>query len=117
MAASASAIPTYTLPNTNIVYHYIEEMPLRVSALRSLGGYMNVFAIESFMDELAFAAKTDPVAFRLKHLPDQRSRDVVQLAAQNLAGRTPKPCRLAAALALWCTKPSRPIAPLPSKSR
>ena len=77
-----NAIPTYALPNTNIVYHYIKEMPLRVSALRSLGGYMNVFAIESFMDELALAAKTDPVAFRLKHLPDQRSRDVVQLAAE-----------------------------------
>ena len=77
-----NAIPTYALPNTNIVYHYIEEMPLRVSALRSLGGYMNVFAVESFMDELALAAKTDPVAFRLKHLPDQRSRDVVQLAAE-----------------------------------
>jgi CO/xanthine dehydrogenase Mo-binding subunit len=77
-----NAIPTYALPNTNIVYHYIEEMPLRVSALRSLGGYMNVFAIESFMDELALAAKTDPIAFRLKHLPDQRSRDVVQLAAE-----------------------------------
>ena len=76
-----NAIPTYALPNTNIVYHYIEEMQLRVSALRSLGGYMNVFAVESFMDELALAAKTDPVAFRLKHLPDQRSRDVVQLAA------------------------------------
>jgi CO/xanthine dehydrogenase Mo-binding subunit len=77
-----NAIPTYTLPSTNIVYHYIEEMPLRVSALRSLGGYMNVFAVESFMDELALAAKTDPVEFRLKHLPDQRSRDVVQLAAE-----------------------------------
>jgi nicotinate dehydrogenase subunit B len=77
-----NAIPTYTLPNTNIVYHYIEEMPLRVSALRSLGGYMNVFAVESFIDELALAAKTDPVAFRLKHLTDQRSRDVVQLAAE-----------------------------------
>jgi nicotinate dehydrogenase subunit B len=77
-----NAIPTYALPNTNIVYHYIPEMPLRVSALRSLGGYMNVFAVESFMDELALAAKTDPVAFRLKHLQDQRSRDVVQLAAE-----------------------------------
>jgi nicotinate dehydrogenase subunit B len=80
-----NAIPTYMLPNTNIVYHYIEEMPLRVSALRSLGGYMNVFAVESFMDELALAAEADPVAFRLKHLPDQRSRDVVRLAAEKFS--------------------------------
>ena len=90
-----NAVPTYTLPNTNIVYHYIEAMPLRVSALRSLGGYMNVFAIESFMDELALAAKADPVAFRLKHLPDQRSRDVVQKAAETFgwaAAKTLPPC-------------------------
>ena len=77
-----NAVPTYALPNTNIIYHYIPEMPLRVSALRSLGGYMNVFAVESFMDELALAAKTDPVAFRLRHLPAQRSRDVVEMAAE-----------------------------------
>jgi CO/xanthine dehydrogenase Mo-binding subunit len=57
-------------------------MPLRISALRSLGGYMNVFSIESFMDELALAAHTDPVAFRLRHLNDQRAHDVVTTAAQ-----------------------------------
>ena len=49
-------------------------MPLRVSALRSLGAYLNVFAIESFMDELADAAGADPVAFRLRHLDDERGR-------------------------------------------
>ena len=37
-------------------------MLLRVSALRTLGAYSNVFAIESFIDELARAATTDPIA-------------------------------------------------------
>jgi nicotinate dehydrogenase subunit B len=77
-----NALPTYTLPNAHIVDHYVTAMPMRCSALRGLGGFMNVFAIESFMDELAAAAKTDPVEFRLKHLADPRSRAVVQKAAE-----------------------------------
>jgi nicotinate dehydrogenase subunit B len=48
----------------------------------SLRAYMNVFTIESFMDELAFAAKTDPVEFRLKHLEDSRAREVIKLAVE-----------------------------------
>ena len=57
-------------------------MPLRVSALRALGAYMNVFSIESFMDELAQASGSDPVEFRLKHLADERARAVVSAAAE-----------------------------------
>jgi CO/xanthine dehydrogenase Mo-binding subunit len=57
-------------------------MPLRVSALRALGAYMNVFAIESFMDELAQAARADPVEFRLRHLEDVRARDALSTAAE-----------------------------------
>jgi CO/xanthine dehydrogenase Mo-binding subunit len=69
------------VPALRVVHRFIPEMPLRVSALRSLGAYVNVFAIESFMDELARAAGTDPVAFRLRHLADRRARDVVSAAA------------------------------------
>jgi nicotinate dehydrogenase subunit B len=77
-----NAVPTYALPNTHIVDHYVTQtLPLRVSALRSLGGYFNVFAAESFMDELAAKAKADPVAFRLKHTADPRARDVINMAA------------------------------------
>ena len=50
------------------------ETPLRTSAMRALGAYLNVFAIESFMDELADAAGADPVEFRLAHLSDPRAR-------------------------------------------
>jgi nicotinate dehydrogenase subunit B len=57
-------------------------MPLRVSALRTLGAYANVFAIESFMDELALMANADPVAFRLAHLKDPRARAVIEAVAE-----------------------------------
>jgi nicotinate dehydrogenase subunit B len=56
-------------------------MPLRVSALRSLGAFANVFAIESFMDELASLTDTDAIEFRLRHLEDARAREVIQAAA------------------------------------
>ena len=82
-SADRNAVPYYKLPGAKVTSHFIATpMPIRISALRSLGGYMNVFAIESFMDELALAAKADPVAFRLKHLDDPRAIDVVKLAAE-----------------------------------
>jgi nicotinate dehydrogenase subunit B len=77
-----NAIPLYRLPSARVMHHFLPAMPVRVSALRSLGAYMNVFSIESFMDELAEAAGKDPVEFRLKHLDDVRARDVVMLAAE-----------------------------------
>jgi nicotinate dehydrogenase subunit B len=76
-----NAIPLYTLPSARVTHHFLRQMPVRISALRSLGAHMNVFAIESFMDELALAAGSDPVAFRLAHLDDPRARDVVTAAA------------------------------------
>jgi nicotinate dehydrogenase subunit B len=77
-----NAIPIYKFPNAQVVHHFIPAMPLRISAMRALGAYHNVFSIESFMDELASAAGADPVEFRLKHLEDPRGRDVITLAAQ-----------------------------------
>jgi CO/xanthine dehydrogenase Mo-binding subunit len=76
-----NAVPLYDVPRKHVLWHFIKDMPLRVSALRGLGAYLNVFAIESFMDELATAASVDPVEFRLRHLQDTRARDVVRLAA------------------------------------
>ncbi len=77
-----NANPPYVIPNKQVFWHFLPDMPLRVSALRALGAYANVFSIESFMDELAMAAGTDPVEFRLQHLEDPRARDVVELAAE-----------------------------------
>jgi len=76
--------PLYDLPGKRLVKHLVRGMPLRVSALRSLGAYANVFAIESFMDELAGEAGIDPVAFRLRHLSDPRARAVIEAAADRL---------------------------------
>jgi nicotinate dehydrogenase subunit B len=77
-----NAVPLYDFPNQRVVNHLITGMPLRVSALRTLGAYANVFAVESFMDELAATAGQDPVAFRLAHLGDPRARAVIELAAK-----------------------------------
>jgi nicotinate dehydrogenase subunit B len=77
-----NAIPLYKFPKARVVHHFLTDMPVRVSALRALGAYMNVFSIESFMDELAQAAGMDPVQFRLKHLEDERARKVVVQAAE-----------------------------------
>jgi CO/xanthine dehydrogenase Mo-binding subunit len=64
-----------------VVNHRLREMPLRTSALRSLGAFLNVFAAESFMDELALAAGRDPVEYRLACLSDPRARAVIESAA------------------------------------
>ena len=76
-----NAIPLYRFPNQTIVSHFLPDMPVRVSALRGLGAHLNIFALESFMDELAAAAGRDPVAFRLAHLDDPRAAAVIRRAA------------------------------------
>jgi nicotinate dehydrogenase subunit B len=88
-----NAIPIYKFPNAHVVHHFIADMPVRISAMRSLGAYHNVFSIESFMDELALAAGADPVAFRLKHLDDPRGRDVIEKAAQGFRWQTGQKAR------------------------
>ena len=80
--ADRNAIPLYDFPAQEIGYNFIAEMPIRVSALRSLGAFANVFAIESFMDELAAAASIDPIEFRLQHLKDARACAVIEAVAK-----------------------------------
>ncbi len=76
-----NAIPIYEFPNQRVTNHLVKRMPLRVSALRALGATANVFAIESFMDELAAAAGADPIEFRLRHLKDPRARAALESVA------------------------------------
>jgi len=80
-----NADPLYEVGAKRVVEHYVADAPLRTSSTRSLGAFANVFAIESFMDELAAAAERDPVAFRLDHLADERARTVIE-AVVDLAG-------------------------------
>jgi CO/xanthine dehydrogenase Mo-binding subunit len=62
-------------------------MPIRTSALRGLGAFLNVFAIESFLDELAAERGEDPIAIRLRHLSDPRARAVIEAAAERFGWR------------------------------
>jgi nicotinate dehydrogenase subunit B len=71
-------VPGYAFPAYCVVNHRLSVMPLRTFSLRSLGGFVNVFAIESFMDELAAAARRDPVEYRLAQLADPRGRAVIE---------------------------------------
>jgi len=73
-----NAVPGYAFPAYRAVSHRLSVMPLRTSSMRSLGGFLNVFAIESFMDELAQAAGRDPVEYRLAQLTDPRGRAVIE---------------------------------------
>jgi len=77
-----NAVPIYGVPHRRITGHRLVETAIRSSALRSLGAYLNVFAIESSMDELALLVGQDPLAYRLAHLDDERGRRVLQTAAE-----------------------------------
>jgi CO/xanthine dehydrogenase Mo-binding subunit len=77
-----NSIPLYDFPSWTIESHRLLTMPVRTSALRTLGAQGNVFAIESFLDEIAIERGEDPVAFRLRHLTDERAKDVIRAAAK-----------------------------------
>jgi CO/xanthine dehydrogenase Mo-binding subunit len=80
--AHRNANPLYNFSHRRIVKHSLERSPLRVSSLRSLGAFANIFAIESFMDELALQADIDPLEFRLRNLTDERAVAVLEAAAE-----------------------------------
>ena len=84
-----NAEPYYVFTNQRVDAHFFKA-PLRVSALRSLGAYANIFAIESFMDELSVKAKKDPFDFRIMHLDDERAIAVVEKLKQMVAGEKPE---------------------------
>jgi CO/xanthine dehydrogenase Mo-binding subunit len=82
-----NALPLYTFCEDNpqrprIVKHFLPDSPLLVSALRGLGSYASVFAVESFVDEMAAAANQDPVAFRLRYLEEPRARAVIEAVVE-----------------------------------
>lgn len=79
--AQRNAVPLYDFPQQRIVKNRLLTMPLRTSSMRALGAFGNVFAIESFMDEIAAEHGVDPLEFRLRHLSDPRGRDVLTRVA------------------------------------
>jgi isoquinoline 1-oxidoreductase subunit beta len=73
----------YALPNLHVEYLRVEPPGIPTAFWRSVGPSHNVFVTESFMDELAAAAKQDPVAYRLALLDKTpRAKAVLELAAQ-----------------------------------
>ena len=80
-----NAIPLYAFPRQKVTNHLMTETPIRTSAIRTLGAYANVFALESFMDELAETAGCDPIEFRLRHLENPRGRAVLERVAKMCA--------------------------------
>jgi CO/xanthine dehydrogenase Mo-binding subunit len=79
--ADRNSVPPYDFPSFEVTSRRLLTMPLRTSALRSLGAFANVFAIESFLDELAAERGEDPLDLRLRHLSDPRARAVLEAAA------------------------------------
>lgn len=89
--SARNAVPAYAFDGVEVVAHRALEMPVRTSSLRSLGAHLNVFAIESFLDELAAAAGADPLELRLAHLHDERAIAVLRLAADRGGWAEPRP--------------------------
>ncbi|MGW1421159.1 molybdopterin cofactor-binding domain-containing protein [Bradyrhizobium manausense] len=85
-----NSVPLYDFPAWTITSHRLLTMPVRTSALRTLGAQGNVFAIESLLDEIAALRGEDPIAFRLRHLRDERAREVIRAAARRAGWKPAK---------------------------
>jgi nicotinate dehydrogenase subunit B len=81
-ASQRNAVPIYDLANQKVVHHVLDRLPVRTGTLRAIGSFINTFAIECFMDELAHSAGVDPVELRLKHLCDDRAIAVLKAARE-----------------------------------
>jgi nicotinate dehydrogenase subunit B len=81
-ASQRNAVPIYDFHNRRVVHHVLDRLPVRTGTLRAIGGFINAFAIECFMDELAHSAGIDPVDLRLKHLSDERGIAVIRAARE-----------------------------------
>jgi len=85
---SQNAEPPYRCPNLKVTAHWIDDAPLRPSNIRAPGKVGNCFAVESFVDELAWAAKVDPLEFRMRDLDDPRGVAVLKRCAALIGWRT-----------------------------
>jgi nicotinate dehydrogenase subunit B len=78
---SQNAGPPYAVPNIEVLVHWLKDSPLRPSNIRAPGKIANTFAVESFFDDLAAAAKRDPLELRLEGLSDPRGIEVLRRTA------------------------------------
>jgi nicotinate dehydrogenase subunit B len=82
---SLNADPPYAIANMRANINWLESTPLRPSNLRAPGKIGNVFAVESFFDELAQTAGVDPLVYRLRQLRDPRGREVLRRVGAMMA--------------------------------
>jgi isoquinoline 1-oxidoreductase subunit beta len=89
------------LPNMHVEYVRVEPPGIPTAFWRSVGPSHNVFVTESFMDELAAAAKQDAVAYRLALLDKSpRAKDVLALVAEKAGWGQPLPKRVGRGVSL-----------------
>jgi CO/xanthine dehydrogenase Mo-binding subunit len=73
--------PAYPVDHVRVLAHWMRDTPLNPSNLRAPGKPANVFAVESFVDEIAAALRVDPFEFRRSRLADPRALEVLTRAA------------------------------------
>lgn len=96
-ASARNAVPIYAAANQRVTTHYHQVMPIRTSALRTLGGFFNAVSAEMFLDELAAMAGRDPVSVRLANIKDDRLAAVLNKAVA-MSGWKPTPVQAGRAL-------------------
>ena len=100
---SAVDVP-YDIPNYRVEFNREEPPGVNTAFWRGVGPNNNVFAIESFIDELARGAKQDPIAFRRAHLDKEpRLQAALDLVKQKSGWGTPLPARCGRGV---CAQPS-----------
>jgi isoquinoline 1-oxidoreductase beta subunit len=91
----------YGIPNLHVEYLRVEPPGVPTAFWRSVGPSHNVFVTESFIDELAAAAKQDPVAYRRALLDKApRAKAVLELAAEKAGWGKPLPERVGRGVSL-----------------
>jgi nicotinate dehydrogenase subunit B len=80
--ADRNAKPGYAIPNIRASKWIVHDLAYRASSLRALGAFVNVFAIETLMDDIALEIGEDPLSYRLSHLDDDRGRAVLERVAK-----------------------------------
>jgi isoquinoline 1-oxidoreductase beta subunit len=91
-AVEGAAEPPYTFPNMLVEYVRQEPPGIRTGWWRGVGPTHNIFVVESFIDELAAAAKNDPVEYRRALLgTSPRAKAVLELAAEKAGWGQPLP--------------------------
>ena len=82
--------PLYNFEETRLVKNLVHDLPLRTSALRTLGAFGNVVASESFLNDLASIKNIDPFDIRINHLNDERAIEVLKNLKKNMEILKPK---------------------------